>query len=96
MIDIISLVANALWLLGLAVLLAVLSWARWKAQSGQVRFRQVLARPLVQLGLDLGLLLFCVGLAATAHAWWERILWGLLGIAWAVHAWWAARKAVTR
>lgn len=96
MIDIFSLAANALWILGLAVLLAVLSWARWEARSEQVRFRQVLARPPIQVGLDLGLLLFCVGLSATARAWWERVLWGLLGIAWAVHACRAVRKAVTQ
>lgn len=96
MIDVFSLAANALWILGLAVLLAVLSWARLAARSEQVRFRQVLARPPIQLGLDLGLLLFCAGLAATGRTWWERVLWSLLAGGWTVHAWLTGRKVVAR
>lgn len=96
MIDVFSLAANALWILGLAVLLAVLSWARWEAQRERVRLRHALARPPIQLGLDLGLLLFCVGLAATGRTWWERVLWSLLAVGWTVHAWLTGRKVVAQ
>ncbi|MBN1813534.1 MAG: hypothetical protein JXA14_16975 [Anaerolineae bacterium] len=95
MIDIWGVIANSLWILGLAVLLAALSWARWIAHTEQSRLRVVLKRPRTQQILDAGLFLFCAGLAATGRAWWECILWGLLAAAWVVQAWlaWAnARK----
>jgi hypothetical protein len=94
-IDIWEVIANSLWILGLAVLLAVLSWARWVAHTEQSRLRAVLKQPSIQTALDLGLFLFCAGLAATGRTWWERALWGLLAAAWVVQAWlaWAnARK----
>lgn len=37
----------------------------------------MLIRPRLRRGMCVGLTLFCVGLAATGQAWWERILWGL-------------------
>jgi len=86
-IDIWGVIANSLWILGLAVLLAALSWARWIAQTEQSRLRIVLKRPPIQIALDAGLFLFCAGLAATGRAWWERVLWGLLAAAWVVQAW---------
>lgn len=94
MIDIWSVMANSLWVLGLATLLAALSWAHWAASVRASRFRTVLGQPAVQLALDLGLLLFCAGLAATARAWWERALWGLLTLAWVAQAWRAGRGSV--
>lgn len=91
MIDVWGVVANSLWILGLAVLLAALSWANWAASVKKVRFRTALTRPGVQRALNLGLFLFCAGLAATGRAWWERVLWGLLAVAWVVQAWLAGR-----
>lgn len=96
MIDIWGVIANSLWILGLAVLLAVLSWARWIAQTEQSRLRVVLKRPSIQIALDAGLFLFCAGLAATGRTWWERILWGLLAAAWVVQAWLAQTDARKR
>jgi CHASE2 domain-containing sensor protein len=91
-IDVWGVVANSLWILGLAVLLAVLSWANWAASVEKVRLRTALTRPGVQRALNLGLFLFCAGLAATGRAWWERVLWGLLAVAWVVQAWLAGRR----
>ena len=91
MIDIWGVIANSLWVLGLSVLLAALSWAHWVASTEKCLFRKVLKRPATQLALDLGLFLFCSGLAATARTWWERVLWGLLAIAWVVQAYLAGR-----
>lgn len=93
MIDIWGVIANSLWILGLAILLAVLSWARWIAQTKQSRIRIVLKRPSIQIALDVGLFLFCAGLAATGRTWWERVLWGLLAAAWVVQAWLARANA---
>jgi len=86
MIDIWGVVANSLWILGLAVLLATLSWSHWAASTEKARFRAMLGRPRVQRVLDLGFFLFCAGLAATGRAWWERLLWGLLAAVFAVQA----------
>jgi hypothetical protein len=92
-IDIWGVAANSLWVLGLAILLAALSWARWIAQTEGKRLRAVLKRPSTQVALDVGLFVFCVGLAATGRTWWERGLWGLLAAAWVVQAWLARAKA---
>jgi hypothetical protein len=86
-IDIWRVIANSLWILGLTVLLAVLSWARWIAQAEGNRLRAVLKKPRTRQVLNLGLFLFCVGLAATVRTWWEHVLWGLLAAAWGVQAW---------
>jgi hypothetical protein len=86
-IDVWGVIANSLWILGLAVLLAVLSWAHWAASTEGKRLHAVLGQHRTQQGLDLGLFLFCAGLAATGRAWWERVLWGLLAVAWVFQAW---------
>ena len=92
MIDVWGVIANSLWVLGLAALLATLSWTHWVASMGKIRFRTVLRRPSIRWALDLGLVLFCAGLAATSGTWWERALWGLLAAAWMVQAWLAGRS----
>jgi hypothetical protein len=91
-IEIWAVAANALWILGLALLLAALSWASWLASVQKVRFRAVLARAGVQAVLYLGLSLFSAGLAATAHTWWERVLWLLLTAWWLAQAWMSTRR----
>lgn len=84
MIDVWSVAANGLWVLGLSILLATLSWAAWASTAGEAPLRIVIMQPRIRLGVDAGLLLFCAGLAATARTWWERLLWGALAAAWAV------------
>jgi hypothetical protein len=74
--------ADGLWVLGLATLLAAVSWAIWEAGRGESGLRATLRRPGVRAGLDVGLLLFCAGLAATSGRWWERAVWGVLGTFW--------------
>lgn len=92
MIDVWGVVANSFWILGLAVILAALSWTSWAASVDKVRFRAAAARPGVQRALNVGLCLFCVGLAATGRRWWEWALWGLLAAAFAAQAWLAGRE----
>jgi hypothetical protein len=92
MIDVWEVIANSLWILGLVVLLAVLSWAHWVASTEKNRLRVVLQRPSIQIALDVGLVLFCAGLAATGRTWWERTLWGLLAAAWMFQTWSTGRK----
>jgi hypothetical protein len=86
-IDIWGVLTNSLWILGLTALLATLSWAYWAAGVEKARLRAVLVRPGIRLAVNLSLFLVCAGLAATAQAWWGRILWGLLAAAWVARAW---------
>jgi hypothetical protein len=95
MINYWNLAANSLWILGLAILLAALSWASWTARTEQVRFRAALSRAGLQQTIDLGLALFCAGLAATSDTWWEQLLWGLLVLAWLTQALLARRRAAS-
>ena len=95
MIDIWEVVANGVWIVGLAVLLAAFSWASWVASVEGGRFRTVLGRPGVQRALGLGLVLFCVGLAATGRTCGERALWGGLSVLFAVKAWLVGRPGET-
>jgi hypothetical protein len=91
-INVWGVIANSLWIFGLATLLAALSWAHWVASTEGKRLRTVLGQSRMRQGLNLGLALFCVGLAATGRTWWERILWGLLAAAWIFQTWSAGRK----
>jgi len=87
MIDIWGVLANSLWILGVATILATFSWAHWVAQEKGHRLRTVIDHPRIQQVLNGGGFLFCAGLAFTSHTWWKSILWGLLTAAWAVRAW---------
>lgn len=91
MIDVLSVIANFLWILGLSLLLAALSWANWAAKMSGTRLRSVLARPSIRRALDFGLALFCTGLAATAQRGWEKALWALLALVFAGQGVWSLR-----
>ena len=86
MIDVPGVLANSLWILGLALLLAALSFAHCTAREERVRLRVVLRRTAVQRVTSVAWLLFCAGLAATSDALWEQVVWALLGLAWAAQA----------
>lgn len=80
--------ASAMWLGGLSVLLASLSWANYVAPLRRRSFRAVLAEPAYQLVLNGGLGLFCVGWAVMPEiAWWERSLWGGATVAFVWFSW---------
>ncbi len=79
MIDWFNLIANALWILALAIVLAVFSYASWRASQDHEKLRTQLARSQYQIFFDLAAVLFCLGMAGTSRSTWERILWGILG-----------------
>ncbi|MGC8779485.1 MAG: hypothetical protein ACP5UQ_01330 [Anaerolineae bacterium] len=81
---------NALWILGLSIVLAAWSHSRWWAAVHGVKLRRMLDWPRVQAPVSAGLLLFCVSLAWSATRGWERGLWILLGLSFAwqlISAW---------
>jgi len=94
MIDWLGLAHNTLWLLGLAMALAVLSIALDESRPAGHRLRDSLAAPGFQAALDAGLVLVCVGLLFSAQAWWERGAWGLAAVLFAAHAIWAGHRAL--
>lgn len=101
MIDWYGVFHNALWVLGLAVVLAALSYADWRrgTQTPKQSLRQALSQPGFQAAFCLGMVLFCTGVALGSHRWWEVVAWALLALlfVWqAVIAWRAARRERTQ
>jgi hypothetical protein len=84
---------SALWILGLSVLLATLSFADYTAHAERVRTREALRRRAYQAALYAGLALFALGVGGAVRVWWETALWALLGLAFAALAWRAWKKA---
>ncbi len=72
--------SNALWILGLAVIVATWSYARYAAYRSGVRVRDRLEALPYALAVDAGLLLLIAGLVWTETRWWARVLWGVLGV----------------
>jgi len=86
MIDWFSLAANALWIIGLAIVLSVFSYASWQASQNHEKLRVQLARQQYQIFFDLAAVLFCLGMSGTSRSVWERILWGILAALFAAQA----------
>lgn len=69
-----SLISNSIWVISLSWLLAVLSMAYWSAQTNQRKLGQELDRPNRQVQLNLGGMLFCIGLALVSDQTWQMIV----------------------
>ena len=82
MIDWFGVFHNALWIFGLAIVLAALSYADWRRRLvvPPVSFRQALAEPGFQAAVSLGFTLFCAGLALGSAVWWQIAAWAALGL----------------
>lgn len=78
MINWFNLLANSLWIFGLALALAALSDASWQASLSGEKLRVRLGRSEMQIVLNLAGIFFCAGLAATSQRGWEIGLWVLL------------------
>jgi hypothetical protein len=95
MIDWYSLFANSLWIVALALALAVISFARWQAYQDDVKLGSVLNRPDWQVPLNIAGVIFCLGLTTTSQKLWEQILWLVMGILFVLQiglAIWAQRR----
>jgi hypothetical protein len=75
MIDWVEVLANAIWIVGCALALAVVSYANWTAGIRDEKMRVALGRPRVKTALGLAGTLFCLGLAATSHTILEVVIW---------------------
>lgn len=72
MIDWFGVFAAALWIAGLALLLALLGLARSVPDRS---LRQALAQPEFRAAVAGGIALFAIGLGLTVGDWFERIGW---------------------
>jgi hypothetical protein len=87
--DWIWLAGGALWVLGLALLLATVSMAHYYARVAGERTWDRLRLPGSQLALTIGGSLFLAGLVFSSGSLWEKVIWGLCGIAlitWAIRS----------
>ncbi|HOT92711.1 MAG TPA: hypothetical protein PLJ78_17250 [Anaerolineae bacterium] len=80
MIDVWGVFFNALWILGLAVILAVWSYASYEAGRSKQKVRHKLDELGYALALNAGMLLFLAGMVATEDREWARGLWIILGV----------------
>ena len=76
MIDWWGVFVSALWIMGLALLLATASIAYAFAQGKSLR--SVLSQLSFRLALTIGLALFALGMALSVDTWWERGGWALV------------------
>jgi hypothetical protein len=82
---------NALWILGLGLTVASLSYASYLATQQKKQFKQALEiHACRNIGL-LGLVIFCIGLAGGVSAIWEKITWAVLAIIFAYQTWQAGK-----
>lgn len=80
MIDVWGVFSNALWILGLAVLLAVWSYAAYEAGQHKVKVHHIVNKLGYALALNAGMLLFLSGMVTTEDRGWARGLWIVLGL----------------
>ena len=92
MIDWINLAINSLWIIALALALAVLSFARWESRKSEQSLKAQLNLPRWSIPLNIAGILFCLGLAATSDAWWERVIWVILSLMYVYQIWLMKRK----
>ena len=79
MIDWWNVLTHALWIVGLAIALAALSYTEWtSSRAGEgiaVTLKRIVREPVFLLGLALA----CLGAGLSVAVWWQRVLWFLLG-----------------
>lgn len=80
LINVNSLIANLIWILALAWLLAVISMTRWESHQRARSFREQINEPENQLRLMVGALVLCLGLGLVADATWLMAMWFMLGV----------------
>lgn len=90
MVNLASIALNALWVLGLAVILAALGTSDWLARERGMGLRQALTQRGFVIAASAGLALIALGMAGSAQGV-VRLLWLILALACGVQAWRAGR-----
>jgi multisubunit Na+/H+ antiporter MnhB subunit len=76
---------TTLWIVGLAIELSVLGFVDYHAKERGERRRNLLRQPGYQIWINVGLVLFCLGVLGLSRALWESVIWGVLVIAFAYY-----------
>ena len=93
MIDSITLIVNALWVLGLSLALAALSLASFRAAEAGDGLAAQIQKPGSMLAIATGLALFCLGRSLISiHTWWQALLWLLLAVFFTLVIWQARER----
>jgi hypothetical protein len=75
MIDWIPVGPDALWIVGLAAILATVSYHHWAAGATSRRLRDVLAQPSWRVPFSAGMVLTCLGFGyGLGVRWWVKII----------------------
>jgi mannose/fructose/N-acetylgalactosamine-specific phosphotransferase system component IIC len=80
MIDWYNLITNAFWVFGCSVVLATLSYTSWEASTQTSSFREIIRQQKIQIPLNIGGVLFAIGLVGTTQIMWQKILWVILSL----------------
>jgi len=78
MINWLSLLTNSIWIIAIALALALFSIAYYQSQQRGEKIRSILNAPKYALPLNLSGALFCLGMGLTSDRWWEVMLWVVL------------------
>lgn len=90
MIGLQNLVVNTLWVLGLAGVLATLSYMSWYRSARGWRWGRIFSLPRMLIPLSVSLEFFSIGLAINGvmapqpAPWWETTAWSILAFLFAV------------
>ena len=78
MIDWLNLLTNSIWIIAIALALALFSIAYFQSQKRGEKMRSILNSPKCALPLNLSGALFCLGMTLTSDRWWGVTLWIVL------------------
>ncbi len=78
---------GALWIMGLAIILAAFSYVEWWRIRHRWRLRRALNTPRFLLPFSVGMSLFCIGLGLSSQQWWGLGAGLILAALFLVQAW---------
>jgi hypothetical protein len=78
MINWLNLVYNSIWIVALALALAVFGVAYYQSQWRGEKVKVLLNKAKFTMPLNIAGVIFCVGMALIADKWWEILLWVFL------------------
>ena len=90
--DWIAVGTGSLWIAGLAIICAALSYAHWRARHTGERLRKIVGIRSYQVILNLGAAMVGMSLLLSARSLWERVVWAVLTTviaALGAHQWWS-------
>ncbi len=71
---------NAFWIVGLAILVATVSFHYWQAAQEKRPFAAQLNQAFHQRTVWIGFVLITIGLAGSSNLLWESIVWGVMAL----------------